>query len=68
MLEAMMSGLWLIMDWQIIGLILFATLLGNFFGAVPGLGGNLGLALLIPFVFALKKTFLFQKDLRNFQR
>ena len=30
MLEAMMSGLGLVMDWQIISLMLFATMLGNF--------------------------------------
>jgi TctA family transporter len=54
MLEAMMNGFCLVMDWQIMGMILFATLLGNFFGAIPGLGGNLGLALLIPFVFGME--------------
>jgi TctA family transporter len=54
MFEAMINGLRLVMDWQIIGLMLFATLLGNFFGAVPGLGGTLGLALLIPFVFGME--------------
>lgn len=40
MLEAMVSGLQLVMNWQFIGLVLLATLLGNFFGAVPGLGGD----------------------------
>ncbi|MEN8251058.1 MAG: tripartite tricarboxylate transporter permease [Bacteroidota bacterium] len=54
MIEAMLSGLTLLMDWHVIGLMLFATVLGNIFGAVPGLGGNLGLALLIPFVFGME--------------
>lgn len=54
MLEAMMDGLRLVMDWHVLALMLFATFLGNFFGAVPGLGGNLGLAILIPFVFGMK--------------
>ena len=54
MIESMLNGLQLVMNWQVLGLMLFATLLGNFFGAVPGLGGNLGLALLIPFVFGMK--------------
>lgn len=54
MLEAMLNGLRMVMDWQVLGLMLLATFLGNFFGAVPGLGGNLGLALLIPFVFGMK--------------
>jgi TctA family transporter len=35
------------------GLILLAIPLGMFFGAVPGLGGKLGIALLIPFVFGM---------------
>ncbi len=54
MIEAMVSGLQQALSWQVLGLILFATFLGNFFGAVPGLGGNLGLALLIPFVFGME--------------
>ena len=54
MIEAMLGGLRLVMDWQVLVLMLFATFLGNFFGAVPGLGGNLGLAILIPFVFGMK--------------
>jgi TctA family transporter len=54
MLEAMLSGLQQCMSWQVLSLMLFATFLGNFFGAVPGLGGNVGLALLIPFVFGMK--------------
>lgn len=54
MLEAMLAGLKLVMTWKVFGLMLFATFLGNFFGAVPGLGGNLGLAILIPFVFGMQ--------------
>ena len=51
MIEAMWSGLQQATSLEIIGLMVLATFIGNFFGAVPGLGGNLGLALLIPFVF-----------------
>ncbi len=36
------------------GLILLAIPIGMFFGAVPGLGGKLGIALLIPFVFGME--------------
>ena len=54
MIEAMLSGLRLVMDWQVLGLMILATFFGNFFGAVPGLGGTLGLALLIPFVFGMQ--------------
>ncbi len=54
MLDSILNGLMLLMDWKLIGLMLIAIFLGNFFGAVPGLGGNIGLALLIPFVFGMK--------------
>lgn len=54
MLEAIMNGLQLVMNWEILGLMAIAVVLGNFFGAVPGLGGNVGLALLIPFVFGMQ--------------
>ena len=37
----------------LMGLILLAIPLGMFFGAVPGLGGKLGIALMIPFVFGM---------------
>ena len=36
------------------GLILLAIPIGMFFGAVPGLGGKLGIALMIPFVFGME--------------
>jgi TctA family transporter len=35
-------------------LMLIAVPLGAFFGAVPGLGGKLGIVLLIPFVFGME--------------
>ncbi len=38
---------------QLMGLILLAIPIGMFFGAVPGLGGKLGVVLLIPFVFGM---------------
>jgi putative tricarboxylic transport membrane protein len=37
----------------LIGLMLVAVPLGAFFGAMPGLGGKLGIVLLIPFVFGM---------------
>src|SRR5660397_19897 len=53
MLDAMASGFQLLLSWEVIGLMLFGVLLGTFFGATPGLGGNLGIALMIPFVFGM---------------
>lgn len=38
----------------VLGLILLAIPIGMFFGAVPGLGGKLGIVLLIPFVFGME--------------
>jgi len=38
---------------QLLGLMLLAVPIGIFFGAVPGLGGKLGIVLLIPFVYGM---------------
>jgi putative tricarboxylic transport membrane protein len=54
MIESMLAGLQLVLTLKVIGLMIVATFIGNFFGAVPGLGGNLALALLIPFVFGME--------------
>src|SRR5680860_503153 len=53
MLEAMGSGLQHVMSVELIGLMLAGVLIGSFFGAVPGLGGNLALALMMPFVLGV---------------
>lgn len=52
--EAMFSPLLAIVTSPyLMSLILLAIPLGMFFGAVPGLGGKLGIVLLIPFVFGM---------------
>lgn len=38
---------------SMMGLVVLAIPIGMFFGAVPGLGGKLGIAILIPFVFGM---------------
>jgi len=53
-LEAVISGLQQILAPSAFGLMLLGVLIGVFFGVVPGLGGIIGLALLIPFVFGMK--------------
>jgi TctA family transporter len=53
MLNAIMHGLVLALSWPAIGLLFVAVPIGMLFGAIPGLGGNLGLALMIPFVFGM---------------
>lgn len=53
-LEAIFSPLLAILSSPyLMGLIILAIPLGMFFGAVPGLGGKLGVVLLIPFVFGM---------------
>ncbi len=54
MLDAVWHGLVLALSWPAIGLVFLAVPIGMLFGAVPGLGGNLGLALAIPFVFGMQ--------------
>ena len=39
---------------ELVLLMLLAVPVGLFFGAVPGLGGKLGLVILIPFVFGME--------------
>ncbi len=52
MIETIVASLLgLISSPYLMGLILLAIPIGVFFGSVPGLGGKLGIALLIPFVF-----------------
>ncbi len=53
MLEAMWNGLLHTFDPPVLAMMLLGIPLGLIAGAIPGLGGNLGLALLIPFTFGL---------------
>src|SRR5688572_14914573 len=43
----------LLTDPQLVMLMLLAIPIGAFFGALPGLGGKLGIVLLLPFVFGM---------------
>ena len=51
MLDALLEGLVLIFQWPAIGFLVFGIMIGLWLGAVPGLGGVLGLVLLLPFTF-----------------
>lgn len=53
MLEAIISGLTQVLSWPAMGLMLLGIPIGLVIGAIPGLGGNLGLALLIPFTYGM---------------
>ena len=54
MFESMLNGLLLTLQWKSMLMIFLAVPIGMFFGAVPGLGGKLGIALCIPFVFGME--------------
>lgn len=53
MLEGMLSGLELALIWPAPGYLMLGVFLGMWIGAVPGLGGAVGLALMLPFTFGM---------------
>lgn len=59
MFEAAVSGLITALSWPSIGYMVFGVLLGLYFGAVPGLSGVTGMAILLPFTFGMDPTVAF---------
>jgi len=53
MFDAAIDGLLLVIQWPAMGYLVLGVLLGMFFGAVPGLSGLVGMAILLPFTFGL---------------
>jgi putative tricarboxylic transport membrane protein len=53
MIEAAVQGLLLVLEWPTIGYLLLGVAIGFVVGLLPGLGGAVTLALLLPFTFAL---------------
>jgi putative tricarboxylic transport membrane protein len=53
MFDAVIDGLLLVMHWPAPGYLVLGVFLGMFFGAVPGLSGLVGMAILLPFTFGL---------------
>ena len=53
MYDALLQGLFAVFQWPAIGFLLLGVLLGIWLGAVPGLGGIIGLVLLLPFTFGM---------------
>lgn len=51
--NAVFEGLMLVLAWPAIGYLFLGVVIGMFFGAVPGLSGLVGLAILLPFTFGL---------------
>jgi TctA family transporter len=54
MIEGMLAGLALVFSWPTIGYLLLGVFIGMWIGAVPGLGGVVGLVLLLPFTFSME--------------
>ncbi len=53
MFDAVFNGLLLVVAWPAAGYLLLGVCIGMFFGAVPGLSGLVGMAILLPFTFGL---------------
>lgn len=53
MFDAVLEGLLLVVQWPAVGYLFLGVAIGMFFGAVPGLSGLVGMAILLPFTFGL---------------
>ena len=53
MLETALEGLTIAVQWPAIGYLFLGIVLGVYFGAVPGLSGLSGMAILLPFTFGM---------------
>ena len=53
MIEAVLDGLLMVVHWPAIGFLGLGTLIGMWLGAVPGLGGIIGLVLALPFTISM---------------
>ena len=53
MFEALGEAALILFRFDIFGLIILGTLIGLLFGALPGLGGIIAVAVLLPFTFGM---------------
>ena len=58
-MEAVLDGLRLVLIWPAPGYMLLGVAIGMFFGAVPGLGGLVGMAIILPFTFGMEPNVAF---------
>ena len=58
-LDSVLLGLTMVVQWPAIGYLFLGVLLGMFFGAVPGLSGLVGMAILLPFTFGMEPASAF---------
>src|SRR5512138_1430690 len=54
MLEALLEGLVLVLQWKALAFMLLGILLGFWVGLLPGLGGATTLALMLPFIYNMQ--------------
>jgi TctA family transporter len=52
-IDGMLAGLSLVLSWPTFGFLLLGVFIGLWVGAVPGLGGVVGLVLLLPFTYSM---------------
>lgn len=59
MFEALFEGLGLIFQWQVMFYFVLGCAIGIIMGAIPGMGGAIGLVLLLPFTFNMEPVAAF---------
>jgi putative tricarboxylic transport membrane protein len=59
MIEALLEGLGLIFQWHVLIYFALGCVIGILMGAVPGMGGAIGLVLLLPFTFSMEPVAAF---------
>ncbi|MCK5325059.1 MAG: tripartite tricarboxylate transporter permease [Woeseiaceae bacterium] len=59
MIEALLEGLGLIAQWHVLAYFVLGCVIGILMGAVPGMGGAIGLVLLLPFTFSMEPVAAF---------
>ncbi|MDP4595103.1 MAG: tripartite tricarboxylate transporter permease [Beijerinckiaceae bacterium] len=58
-MQAFFDGLLLVLAWPAIGMLFLGVMIGLYLGAVPGLGGMVGFAMLMPFTFGMDPVVAF---------
>ena len=59
MFEAVLAGLVSVVAWPAVGWLGLGVMIGLYFGAVPGLSGLVGMAILLPFTFGMEPVSAF---------
>ena len=54
MIEAFGSGLIQVIQWPAIGFLIVGCIIGIWLGAIPGLGGMMGMVIILPFTFGME--------------